>query len=101
VSINNILDYSKIEAGKLDIDLKPTEVRQVVHSLIAFFHPQGEEKRNRTALADPLVYSCELAFYVNYSGFVSRRVTTGVCSKRSINSIPRSLTDLAERAWGF
>lgn len=42
--INDILDYSKIEAGKLDIDLKPTDVRQIVQSLIAFFHPQAEKK---------------------------------------------------------
>ncbi len=42
--INDILDYSKIEAGKLDVDLKPTDVRQIVQSLIAFFHPQAEKK---------------------------------------------------------
>ena len=42
--INDILDYSKIEAGKLDVDLKPTDVRQIVQSLIAFFHPQAESK---------------------------------------------------------
>lgn len=42
--LNDILDYSKIEAGKLDVEMKPTDVRQIVQSLIAFFHPQAEKK---------------------------------------------------------
>jgi len=42
--LNDILDYSKIEAGKLDVHLKPTDVRQIGQSLVAFFHPQAEKK---------------------------------------------------------
>lgn len=42
--LNDILDYSKIEAGKLDMDMKPTDVRQIGQSLVAFFHPQAEKK---------------------------------------------------------
>jgi len=42
--LNDILDYSKIEAGKLDVDLKPTDVRQIGQSLLAFFHPLAEKK---------------------------------------------------------
>ncbi|MFY8217220.1 MAG: PAS domain S-box protein [Chthoniobacterales bacterium] len=53
--LNDILDYSKIEAGKLDVDLKPTDVRQIGQSLVAFFHPQAEKKGDRTQAANPLL----------------------------------------------
>ena len=42
--INDILDLSKIEAGRLDIVFKPTSVRSVLHGVKAMFAQQAEER---------------------------------------------------------
>ncbi|MEC8428101.1 MAG: ATP-binding protein, partial [Pseudomonadota bacterium] len=41
--INDILDYSKLEAGKLDIELIPFNLRQVIDDCAAMFRSRADE----------------------------------------------------------
>ena len=43
--INNILDYNKIEAGKLEIHLIETNLKQLLHNSVLPFHNRFEEKQ--------------------------------------------------------
>jgi PAS domain S-box-containing protein len=43
--INNILDYSKIESGKLDLELQPFEVRDLVEGALDMVIVQAEAKK--------------------------------------------------------
>ncbi|TFG65731.1 MAG: response regulator, partial [Gemmatimonadales bacterium] len=45
--INEILDLSKIEAGKMELYLEPVEVKQVVEEVVATIHPLAEKNRNQ------------------------------------------------------
>ena len=42
--INDILDYSKIEAGQLELAMRPASPRQVAEEALALFEPQAWEK---------------------------------------------------------
>ena len=42
--INDILDYSKIEAGKLELEAQPFEVRQCLEDAIELLAPQAADK---------------------------------------------------------
>lgn len=42
--INDILDYSKIEAGKFDLENKPFELNSVLHNVMSLFEFQAEQK---------------------------------------------------------
>lgn len=44
VLINDILDYSKIESGKLDIECRPMAVREVVKDCVDLLAPKVREK---------------------------------------------------------
>jgi signal transduction histidine kinase/CheY-like chemotaxis protein/CHASE3 domain sensor protein len=43
--INDILDLSKIEAGKVDVQPEPVSVARTLDSLVKTFQPQAQEKR--------------------------------------------------------
>jgi PAS domain S-box-containing protein len=43
--INDILDYSKIESGKLDLERVPVELRDCVESSVDLLAPRANEKR--------------------------------------------------------
>jgi PAS domain S-box-containing protein len=43
--INDILDYSKIEAGRIDLELAPFNLRQCVEDTLDVFAARAEEKR--------------------------------------------------------
>jgi signal transduction histidine kinase/DNA-binding response OmpR family regulator/CHASE3 domain sensor protein len=52
--INDVLDLSKIEAGKIDLSTEPVSVARTVDSLLKVFQPQAEQKRLRlTAAVEP------------------------------------------------
>ncbi|MDD5481121.1 CHASE domain-containing protein [Rhodoferax sp.] len=42
--LNDILDYSKIEAGKLSIETLPTNVHRLVHDVVQLMHPTATAK---------------------------------------------------------
>jgi len=42
--INDILDHSKIEAGKIQINLRPFDLRQMCEDIMELFHPAVREK---------------------------------------------------------
>ncbi|MBT8342884.1 MAG: hypothetical protein HKP58_03590, partial [Desulfatitalea sp.] len=42
--INNILDYSKVEAGKIDLELKPFDLIELVESMVSGLRLQAEAK---------------------------------------------------------
>ncbi len=45
VIINDILDYSKMEAGKLQIDQRPTDLGEVARETLALLRPLAESKK--------------------------------------------------------
>lgn len=51
VLINDILDLSKIESGKIDVDFKPFDVKALLEEVKRFFEPQAQE-RNIDILLD-------------------------------------------------
>lgn len=48
--INDILDYSKIEAGKFDLENKPFELNSVLNSIMSLFEFQAVQKEIALAL---------------------------------------------------
>jgi len=46
--INNVLDYSKAESGKLELSLQPVEVPAVIEESIAIAVPMVRERRSKT-----------------------------------------------------
>ena len=42
--INDVLDLSKIEAGKLQLQLQPTDIRELVSEIVEMFLPDAREK---------------------------------------------------------
>jgi len=51
VIINDILDFSSIEAGKLRLDARPTDLAEVARETLALLRPMAEEKKLRLDLA--------------------------------------------------
>jgi signal transduction histidine kinase len=51
--VNDVLDISKIEAGKLEIFPEPTDLTEVLHDTAASVHFQAEEKGLRLAVEAP------------------------------------------------
>jgi signal transduction histidine kinase/DNA-binding response OmpR family regulator len=42
--LNDVLDYSKIDAGKVELELEPTELRQFINGLLAAMAPNAAAK---------------------------------------------------------
>ena len=41
------MDFSRLENGKLQLDVKNVQVRQVVHEALSFYAPLAATKSNR------------------------------------------------------
>ena len=48
--LNDVLDLSKIEAGKMDLDVKPFDIRQLGEVVLALWAPSAEKKGVRLTL---------------------------------------------------
>jgi PAS domain S-box-containing protein len=113
--INDLLDLSKVEAGKLELQLQSLEVREVLEAALHVFRPQAEAKQQALVLevagdaptitADPL--RVRQALYNLLSNAVKftpagGQVTVTARRVRSAESDVRSETDstshLAPRA---
>lgn len=55
--INDILDLSKIESGKIDIDNEPTDIAALILDTLALFRPMAEQKNLRVGFSDSLEIS--------------------------------------------
>jgi CheY-like chemotaxis protein len=42
--INDILDLSKIEAGRMELDIKPVDIQEMIESVLATVQPLAQEK---------------------------------------------------------
>jgi signal transduction histidine kinase len=51
--VNQVLDYSKAEAGKIELHLETFQVRPVIHDVIATVRPQATRNRNRLTVVAP------------------------------------------------
>ena len=51
--INEILDLSKIEAGKLELSIEPVAIAPVIEEVVGTVRPQAEQNRNRLAVVCP------------------------------------------------
>ncbi len=51
--INNILDISKIEAGKMELFVEPIDVRGMVQDIVATVQPLVERNRNKLSIDCP------------------------------------------------
>ncbi len=52
--VNNVLDLSKLEAGRLDTNPEPTDLRAVINAVLALFQRAAEQKQLQlTATIDP------------------------------------------------
>lgn len=43
--LNDILDYSKIEAGKIDLEKNPVDIDQLIRSVLDLFRPRARSKQ--------------------------------------------------------
>lgn len=77
--INDILDYSKVEAGKLDMDVQPFVLQDFLRSQITLFSGQAEEKGvslhlNTDGLDVIAVYGDELRISQILRNFLSNAI---------------------------
>ncbi|WEZ84932.1 ATP-binding protein [Rhizobium sp. 32-5/1] len=55
--INEILDFAKIEHGKLDVETRTVDVRAVVNTTVEILRDRATEHGNRMALDMPAIFS--------------------------------------------
>lgn len=60
--LNDILDLSKIEAGKMELAYKPFEIKETLTNLVALFNQKAKEKNNQ------LIFEIEAATPVYIEG---------------------------------
>ncbi len=64
--INDLLDFSKLEAGKFDIESKPFNIRELVNSVINLIQPHADDKQLK------LIYSVDEAVGTHLLGDPAR-----------------------------
>ncbi|HDR52505.1 MAG TPA: hypothetical protein ENN90_12955, partial [Mariniphaga anaerophila] len=77
--LNNILDLSKIEAGKLNIDIHPMDYQEVINDIKQVFEQKAEEKSLKLqmttdASVPDFIYMDELRFYQVIFNLVSNAI---------------------------
>ncbi|MBC2728269.1 ATP-binding protein [Desulfosporosinus sp.] len=50
--LTDIIDYSKIQAGKVDLEQRPFDIRQIVHEVIDLFNTAAQQKNIEIRLKD-------------------------------------------------
>ncbi len=76
--INDILDLTKIEAGKLELSLEPTELRSVLGSVLSTLKPRAKEKRIRISTFLPAQLPPLLADPAKLGQILTNLVTNAV-----------------------
>lgn len=74
--INNILDLSKIEANKLELELKSQNLHVILHELANMFTKQAKVK----GLVFEVVHELPYPFIIDIDGFRLKQVLINLCS---------------------
>ena len=74
--INNILDLSKVEANKLELDLKKQDLYVILHELMNMFTEQAKAK----GLTFEIVHALPTPFYINIDAMRLKQILINLCS---------------------
>lgn len=74
--INEILDLSKIEANKLELEVKQYNLHCIINDLVDIFNEQATKK----GLAFTIEQSLAKPFYLNIDGFRLKQILINLCA---------------------
>jgi len=74
--INNILDLSKVEANKLELELVEQDLQDILYELAAMFTKQAEERR----LTFEIIHSLPSPFILKIDSFRLKQILINLCS---------------------
>jgi len=74
--INEILDLSKIEANKLDLELREYDLHKIINAIIDIF----SEQANKKGLKFEVKHQLPSPFFVTIDGFRLKQILINLCS---------------------
>ena len=74
--INNILDLSKVEANKLELELVEQDLQHILYELATMFTKQAEERR----LTFEIIHSLPYPFILKIDSFRLKQILINLCS---------------------
>jgi len=74
--INNILDLSKVEANKLELELVEQDLQHILYELAAMFTKQAEERR----LTFEIIHNLPSPFMIKIDSFRLKQILINLCS---------------------
>jgi signal transduction histidine kinase/DNA-binding response OmpR family regulator len=102
--INNILDLSKIEAGKMDIFIEPVDIQSLVKEVVSIVKPLADKNENVIEVACPAdigsfrsdqtkVKQCLLNLMSNASKFTNKGKLTLTAAREGRSQVCFSVSD--------